>query len=340
MRYNKGMTLGELLIVFIIMGVVAAMTIITANPQEKSLKYVYVRTLNTLGTAFYNSSSNLPSYLTSGGSASHMDGSFPTRAYEFCLMLTEYINTTAGGAANCSAAETSTIDINQDAAAIDTLLNSNSPNFIASNGVKYWMGTIGEGTDCLTGTFAASNGSGNFNVRYYIVVVDLNGDMGPNTVVWNPNRIADRVAFIVTEEAEVIPLGYPEVDVRYLTANVVYAMSSGIELEEQNTSVNMTYYNAKRTAWATATGASKIYASSGNLQSLNFYKNSTDVPGNLATVALETGPFYINYANDEVTDAQKYDFSADNNISYDSANCGSSSTFDPDACYVKIPDFY
>ena len=105
----------------------------------------------------------------------------------------------------------------------------------------------------------------------------------------------------------------------------------------------MTYYKAKRTAWATGTGADKVYASSANLHSLNFYKNSTSVPGNKNANALSTGPFYINYANTIVgtgDNSQKYNFAEDNNTSYDSANCSSSSGFDPEACYVKIPDFY
>lgn len=340
---RKAITLGELLLVFVIMGVVASMTIITAKPQEKNLKFVYSRTLSTLSTAFYNASMNLPTYLTSGEGATHMDGSFPTRPYEFCMMLTEYINTSAGSSNNCDAAKTGTLIVNQTGANINSWLNSHEPNFIASNGVKYWIATTNADNTFATAKFSSSTGSADFEIRYYVVVVDLNGDMGPNTVIWRPKRAADRVAFIVTEDADVIPIGYPEVDVRYLTAQVVYATTSGIELEDQNTSPEMSYYLAKRTAWASNTGAANIYAKADNPLTLSFYSNQASVPGNKNDAITSTSPFYLNYANAEEGSgdaAQKYSFTNDNLVKYDENNCSSDGAFDPDACYVNLPDFY
>ena len=88
------MTLAELLVVFTIMGVIAAMSIKSFNPFDKGLKYSYSNVYNSLRTAIYNARTQLPAYLspTAQNSAEGMDGDWPTTTENFCKMLVEYIN--------------------------------------------------------------------------------------------------------------------------------------------------------------------------------------------------------------------------------------------------------
>ena len=353
-NFKKGMTLGELLMVFIIMGIVAAMTIIAAKPMDKSIKYSYLKTYNTLSTAFFNAMQNIPDSFDK----TRMDGDFPKYSKEFCLMLLEYINTSNGSATvNCSQAPIN-IGGNKNYLAVDALLNTYAPNFIASNGVKYWIASINS-TD--TGYEHASFHStadtvkpdSTFTVKYYIVIADLNGDMPPNTTYWSPAAVADRVAFAVTDSAEVLPMGAAEFDNRYLNAQVVYAQAGGVDIEAQNTSKPVSYYEAKRMAWGVPKGDNVsgldegFYVSPDNPMSIHPYKG-----------LYNKSPFYFDYhwarycapikngTNCFVQDFRDWlDLSYKDNTEgtckseFVNTEGGTEERFDPDACYVKIPDY-
>lgn len=320
---KNAMTLGELLVVFIIMGIIATMTIMSAKPGEKSLKYAYTQSLNALGTAFYNSTINPPAGFT---------GEFPQNQRDFCLMLTEFINT-SDNRCNSLSAGASGININNNATTINDELNQKTPDFKASNGVWYWIGNIDAKPFASITLTNSKTPSSSQVVRYHVVIVDLNGSLGPNSVVWSKERIADRVAFIVTEEAEAIPLGAPEYDARYLTAKVVYNSMSGVEVEDQNSSRSMTYYEAKRNAWTptVTSNPSAIYRSTEELFSYTFYQGGEGVTG--GDVVKTTSPFFINYnTNTDIVNA------ATVNNNHDE-NCETGGEFDPEGCYVKITEY-
>lgn len=309
---KAAMTLGELLIVFTIIGIIASMCIISAKPFDKSLKYSYHRVYDSLGTAFYNAINSVE---------------FPETSEDFCKSLLLYINTTAGGAANCSAP---LIDINLSSSALDNILKTTAPHFVASNGIRFWLGSAGAsaGKGYTEQSFTIDGVTA--QVKFFIVIADLNGTTGPNTTNWTPNdNLADIVAFLVTETAEVIPLGGPEVDPRYLLARVVYsAQSNGVENEDIVTSGLMTYYQAKRKAWATGAGYNGIQSKIDEQMSLNFYAG-----GNI----LETSPFYLN-----PTDIPNEDEFTEN---YDEEHCSTENadgthSMSIEACYIKISDFY
>ena len=363
-RKNIAMTLAELLMVFAIMGVVASMTLYTARPGEKGLKYLYARIYDTIGTAFYNSSMALPKYLAiqNGTSAEGMDQNFPTTSENFCKMLLEYINFKAysngsdpnnvGGAipekqetnnfsvANCRA---DTISINQSSAELDQALNSTYPHFIASNGTKFWIGHTLEKNKFSTFRgyqTGVADANETFNMRYYVVFADLNGDARPNTTSVSDRRAGDIVAFIVTENHEVIPLGRAELDRRYLSARVVYNVTMDANSTEASTSSSMPYYQAKRIAWGTEPGYSNMYASADNAMSLNFYSiegediRYTDLNQNITSASA----FYLNYSDAE--------FNEFNNFVYDPDNCSmfnfdlNATVINPNACYIRVTDYY
>ena len=324
-KFKFGMTLGELLVVFVIMGIIAGMTMVTVKPNEKSLKYIYYRIYNSIGTAFYNSSINISEELREDPA---MDKSFPTTAELFCKLLLEYINTKEGTNASCSNTKTVNVD-NPD-------FSDDNVQFIASNGVKVW---IGHSANRAKGEFSIYNGKDSsntdFSLRYYWVFADLNGQMGPNTPSAKGNKMADIVAFIVTEDYEVIPIGRPEVDSRYFVARVVYASTSGTEESDLNTSTTMSLLEAKRHAWGEP--GKKFYVSANEPMSINFYDGQN---------ITNKSPFWLDYNSTEFSTVMAQTVSK---------QCGYEHTGDdtdpdappttvydvePDACYITIQDFY
>ena len=143
----------------------------------------------------------------------------------------------------------------------------------------------------------------------------MNGDRGPNTAVNSGAKMADRVGFIVTEDYEVVPIGQPEIDIRYLTANVAYSSSaSGTSDDDVDMSEPMSYLEAKRDAWGI--GDKKFYISSNEPMSVKFYIDYNSSDSNISTIMSKVAE----------------------------ANCRkdgiASNDVDSDACYLKIKDFY
>lgn len=351
------MTLGELLMVFIIMGVVASMTLMSAKPLDKSIKYAYMQTYNVLGTAFFNAMQTVPSWIE----PSHMDGSFPKYTREFCVLLIQYINT-SDGSTNAKCSDPPINIYNKFYDTLDAKLDTTPPHFIASNGVKYWIATTkSEGRNVpyeevqFHSSADTSIPESKFTTRFYMIIADLNGDMPPNTTAWAKNKLADRVAFAVTETADVLPMGPQEFDIRYMNAQVVYAQTGGVEVDAQNTSKPVSYYEAKRMAWgipsseATTTPglvlSNGIYVSPDNPMSINPYSNLSN-----------QSPFYVDYSVPRVYEQKPNTYNAVSytsmaNISYKDNTAGTCKSefvnalgnleerFDPDACYIKIADY-
>lgn len=251
MNIKKAFTLGEVLIVFIIIGIIAGLSLITVKPWEKQYKMFYQRMYHSIQLAVYN-------HMLESQSD---DDAFPATGKDLCKVLLEYINTSN----------------NAQAASCDTMTNVNNkpdaakfaataPAIQASNGTKIWIGSDAGEPFTLNQTIYAKRTlkSGTVKderttdtVRYYFVYVDINGDRSPNTPVWSDSRMADIVGFIVTDTFEVIPIGYPQVDIRYLSAHVVYPP---LEIEysvtdtisknvDEEVSDPMTYYEAKVKAY-------------------------------------------------------------------------------------------
>jgi len=323
-KSNKlAMTLGELLIVFVIMGIIAGMTMVTVKPNEKSLKYVYYRIYNVLGTAFYNTSINISEELRED---EDMDKQFPTTAELFCRMLLEYINTKEG-AATCSNDKTINVDAPE--------FTDENVQFIASNGVKIW---IGHSQGAEKGTFSTlttlDNTNTTISVRYYFVFADLNGSSGPNSPIPRNSGMADIVGFIVTEDYDVVPIGVPEVDSRYLTARVAYSINAGLDAEDVAMSMPMPYLQAKRHAWGMPNKA--FFITANEPMSMNFYD------GVNITAA---SPFWIDYDSDQLNEVMSETVEPNcghNQHHIDPNDEESAMIYDveADACYLTIKDYY
>ncbi len=300
MRIKKAFTLAEALLVFIIIGIIAAIGMSTVKPWQKSYKYSYSRMYNALSLAIYNHMIN-----------STEENSFPETADDFCKALLEWINT----ADNATTCRGSNVGLNP------TSFPEERVRMMASNGTKIWIGSNTDNTPFILSQHI--DASTIDTVRYYMVFVDINGDRGPNTAEWKPTQMADIVAFAVTDKFKVIPLGYPEVDGRYLTAHVVYPVlettytdNTGTDSytgDEEIVSDPMSYYEAKINAYGNAIVA-------GNIDTYNFR---------------DVFPYGSNFRVDNYNDYYETP------PTFDNVSCAFDGTTNPEpVCSVKIYDYH
>ena len=259
MRLKKGFTLGEMIIVFVIIGLVATIGLHTVKPWEKAYKYAYHRMYNAFSLAIYNHLINTPN-----------SDAFPADSDALCKTLLDWINT-AENVTTCSGS-------NVGANPKDDKFTDETMRFKASNGFKIW---IGARKDNKPFELNQDVGSGVIDkVRYYVVYVDINGDRKPNTAKWSKNTMADIVAYVITDKFRVLPLGYPEVDTRYLDTHVVYP-SLNTDYSEDDAEVSrytgdedvisdpMSYYEAKMNAFG-----DNVF--SGNIKTYDFRSQLSD----------------------------------------------------------------
>lgn len=252
---KKAMTLAEVIFVFVIIGIIASLAIVTVKPWDKACKYSYSRMYHSLRLAFYNS------MLTKT--------EFPTTSTNFCKSLVEFINTSSNGD-NCA----QTRDLTRN----PRIFPEEKIQINASNGSRIWIGACDSAINTASLKCEAAGkpfqhietetSGATSTTKYYLVYVDLNGEKGPNTAQWSQKKVSDIVAFAVTDTLTVIPLGHPEVDNRYLLAHVVYPQV-GEDDPDGNVSEEMTYYEAKKYAWGNTVDSS-------DTMSLNIQNDLTD----------------------------------------------------------------
>ncbi len=300
LRFNnkkKAMTLAEMCIVFVIIGVIASIAVVTIKPFQKSVKWLYYKSYHTLGTAIYN--------------AMLTKTAFPEKSDDFCKALLEYINTSdkldSDAQARCK------ISSNIPLTPSGSDFSDEKVQIFESNGVKLWI-SAGEGGKPFTHTEVQTNGI-SASVNYYVVWADLNGSLGPNTTKTGSTNMADIVGFVVTETSEVVPVGLPELDTRYMYAKTVYTPTDSDD-EFSNVSEPMSYYEAKHMAFGSKS-SEKYYetpAESNEIMSFNFQE---DFP--------ETSPLRVTYPSQADTPAM------------DTTN---GCTAENSPCYVKIEEYY
>lgn len=322
MKNKKAFTLAEMLMVFIIIGLISAISLITLKPWEKSYKNFYSRMYNAFSLALYNHMI---------GSNNSTDGPFPKKASDFCSAMLEYINTannkTGTNGLTCPTSGYAGSVYKKAYGDLDTFFNTHDPNIIVSNGAKVWI--AGDGTDGNAGPFsieqivdATATPVLKQEVKFYVVFVDLNGDKAPNTTLWTQNRMADIVAYLVTDKYDVIPVGYPTVDNRYLTAHVLYpTISEGEEYEggeEELESDPMTYFEAQKKAY----GDNLIFNELETYPKLrDFFKDKS----------AGASPFFVNNY------ALHYNGSLPE---FDESNCRSTEGDNEIICGIKVHDYY
>ena len=220
MKKEKAFTLAELMMVFVVIGIIASIAVVTIKPFEKSVKYLYYRMYNVINTAIYN--------------AMFTRAEFPVDSNDFCTALLEFINSNEN---HC--------DIARNVSLSDTEYPEDKVQIFASNGVRLYIAANADGSP-FTHTEVETSGI-SVTYKYFVVIADLNAEKGPNTAQWKENEMADIVAFVVTDSTEVVPVGYPEVDTRYMFARVVYPPVD--DDPESNLSEAVSYYEAKNRAW-------------------------------------------------------------------------------------------
>lgn len=212
-------SLAEILVVLGIASfiIIAMMTII--KPGDKELKHQYYKAYHVLATATYNLYQD--SLGNSSGTAKVSTGT------QLCQDLLFYMNTTTPKSKQCKGAN---VSIKGDAFPEENI------QFTASNGMIFYFSPDIDDEDLG---------------KQRIVWVDINGTRGPNTAVWSKNKAADIVAFSVVDYGEVIPLGYPKIDSRYMLARVYVPSDDVLETydERDNLTDLYTFYNAQQLAY-------------------------------------------------------------------------------------------
>lgn len=219
LKKQKGMTLGEVVITMTVMAFIAMIAIMTVKPFEKAMRLLYARAFEAMSNAAYNA---------------YVDNSdtefFPT-AEALCNGLIEYMNTVQ---ANCN----TPVTVDKSTREFKDIV----PHFIASNAMRVYISNQYEHTE-------EDDFGVNLTTKYYIVYVDLTGERPPNSTNWTDEKPCDIVAFLVTDGADVVPIGPAEVDTRYLTATVSYPAT--LDNPEETFSAPMSYWAAKHVAWGT-----------------------------------------------------------------------------------------
>ncbi len=206
--FQKAFSLAEMLIVLVIISIVVVFTLTLIKPDDSALRIQYYKAYNTVATAAYNIYEKA---LTENKEMYENE--------ELCSFLKYYINTSSKYSCNQSYVDLSGSAFNKD-----------NIQFTASNGMVFYMSR-----SFTTNYFQKEQ-------KHRIIWVDINGKRRPNSAKWHENKPADIVAFDITDGGEVVPLGYPKIDVRYMSANVVYS-------DEEQKQDTMSFYKAQRTAF-------------------------------------------------------------------------------------------
>lgn len=205
---KSAFSMAEVLVVLAIVGIMVVLMLTLMKPDNSILKLQYYKAYNVLSIAAYNSYNKA------------IDNN--TTMYEnedLCRELVYYINNSENN--NCKG---TFVDLNGN-----NFTEANT-QFIASNSMIFY----------LSRSFAL-NDFGK-SQKHRVVWVDINGERHPNSAVWSQKRPADIVAFDITDTGDVVPLGYPKVDTRYLMAKMVY---SG----ETNKVMADTFYKIQKNAF-------------------------------------------------------------------------------------------
>ena len=141
------------------------------------------------------------------------------------------------------------------------------PSFIASNGQRFYISKVLYANppfypDRITGQ--NDSDAQHERMAFRFIVVDLNGDNGPNSQIRKKDTLPDLVLFAVGIKSIgsgatgfVVPLGWPEFDDSYFSAVISYPYygqgydpSTGKrKLNPKDFSESMTLFEAKNVAW-------------------------------------------------------------------------------------------
>jgi len=236
LKRKKGFTLAEVMVAMVIMGIIIFITLVSQKPFDRGVASLYQRAYRALSLAEYNAHLDLTNnaVLPIGDPQA------------MCYALVNVDLTKNGGNSGYMNAPTNQINCGSiNNASVVPITGDAFPDtkimFTTSNGMRFYMAT----DVANLGYIITVN---TIPTKYCVIFVDLNGAKPPNTSVWTANNLADIVAFAVTADGYTIPIGYPEVDKRYLSVRVHYP-DGATDAEQDRYSTPMTFYEAKWDSW-------------------------------------------------------------------------------------------
>ncbi len=226
---RNGFSLAEIMIVFIIIGIISMLALVTTKKMDHADKYLYSRAYDSLLTAAYNS-------------IAEMDSNGMETPEMLCKGLTKFINSQP--ASNPKAGEEYKGGTDEGYCNnVTTRATKNTddfkeimPDFIANNGMKFYITEKIKEENIRDFENVASD------LSFYLVYIDTDGDRGSGKV-----SDGNIIAFGVSENADVIPLGAPAYDLKFLAVRVIFPETKAHP--EERASEAVTYYDAINKAW-------------------------------------------------------------------------------------------
>ncbi len=267
---KKAFTIIELIVVFVIIGVILMLEMQTINKRINQYGPVYYSVYSSLRKVAYNILADLAcpdcigpyttenpgtpderKICTSTGKETFCpDGArqFPDNFEDMCERMADFYN--AVGEVNCQ--NSATRAINDDV----TNINDETEIFRTANAVRFYLSDLKH----ITLDIRDEDGTvtGHENIGYFIVYTDINGSKAPNNIRHDGTDVKpDIVPFAITTRGEVVPIGYPIYDSDYLTAKIQYPFdaSEGYDPKDQ-ISESFNFYQAVYGAWGNYTSTS------------------------------------------------------------------------------------
>ncbi len=234
MKFNlkkTGFTLGETLIVLLIIIILTIFSIITMRSRSNTTPLLYYRAYEALNTAVYNA------WLEAGDNddkfADKNGTKYSSDLAALCIQLAGangYIN---NDGKNLDPVTKNPTSCDRPGIAIPTstaneAFTESNAHFTSSNSMRFFISRELSGSIPLSNYVTDTVSNTAINPKWYIIFVDLDGEKGLNSMAQpaNQNNTADVVAFALIidpdEMPSLIPIGVPTMDKRYMTAMVKY----------------------------------------------------------------------------------------------------------------------
>ena len=244
MKIKKGFTLAEIAIVFVVIGIITSVTVNTIKTYQKTGKILYARAYQTVATINYNILD---------------EQTYPEDAKSMCTAYASIMNNILN---NCTKTgvtpyASTTKDTNAQISSLDYPISTNTM-IKASNSMNFYF------SERRALSFTTEEGIA-ISLKYFLVFVDLNGDLAPNKIITTPkDKFSDLVYFAIFSDGNTIPMGRPTLDTTYLPTRITYPADA--THEDEYYSKTMTYWEAIQKAYGKDL-TKKIY--NGSINNIN-----------------------------------------------------------------------
>lgn len=253
--FRKAFSLGELLIVIVIIGIICVLMFSTIKPSNKYISPAYKSAFKNLSDAVYNISEdaqNNENNLFAKDADRYFPGTFENAdnkqesylaAQELCKKLAINPTKTSGKCGSYGYLNTVIYNCESnfktvDFSGVNNQFVEQNIAFQSTNTMNFYISPLIQISVKNPIKDIKTREQQKTTIKFFIVWVDINGKRRPNTSEWKNKKLPDIVPFIVTTNAEVLPIGYPTTDVKYITALVQYPVSSEIPYSQPKTYKN------------------------------------------------------------------------------------------------------